>query len=83
MPYVTSIERIARQEGKVEGKAEGRVEEKAESVLRLLRRLTTESLPEDLVSALRSTVDPARLDQWFEIAADAKSVKEFRARAGI
>jgi hypothetical protein len=48
-----------------------------------LRRLTTESLPEDLVSALRGTVDPARLDQWFEIAADAKSVKEFRDRAGI
>jgi hypothetical protein len=48
-----------------------------------LKRLTTESLPEDLVSGVRGTVDPARLDQWFEIAADAKSIKEFRARAGI
>ena len=87
MPYVTSIERIARQEGieegKAEGKAEGRVEEKAESVLRLLRRRTGQSLSEDLVSAIRGTVDSARLDQWFDIAADAKSIEEFRTRAGI
>jgi hypothetical protein len=79
MPYLTSIERIARQEGKAEGKAE----EKAESVLRLLRRLATESLPEDLVATIRSTADPARLDQWFEIAANSKSVEEFRTRTGI
>ena len=34
MPYVTSIEKIAKEEGRVEG----RVEEAAELVLRLLRR---------------------------------------------
>jgi hypothetical protein len=79
VPYVTNIERIARQKGIAEGKAE----EKAESVLRLLRRLETQTIAEDLASAIRGTMDPARLDQWFEFAADAKSIDDFRNRAGI
>ena len=39
MPYVTSIERIARSEGKTEGKSEGRSEGRSEGKVQLLQDL--------------------------------------------
>ncbi|HEV3079358.1 MAG TPA: hypothetical protein VGY66_06240 [Gemmataceae bacterium] len=43
MPYVTSIERIARQEGKAEGKAEGKVEAKRKAGWRKKPTLSSDS----------------------------------------
>lgn len=38
MPYVTSIERLGRQEGRQEGRTEGRQEEAANLIIRLARK---------------------------------------------
>jgi len=38
MPYVTSVERIAKAEGKAEGEAKGKAEGAAEVILAVLRR---------------------------------------------
>jgi hypothetical protein len=65
MPYVTSIERMARDEGRAEGKAEGKTEGKAEGkvegkveggitlLLRQLRRVCGE-LPQDVERRIRA-----------------------------
>jgi hypothetical protein len=37
MPYVTSIERLAREEGRKEGREEGQVRALQESILRMLK----------------------------------------------
>ncbi len=36
MPYISSIERIGRQEGRLEGRVEGRVEERQDIIRNLL-----------------------------------------------
>lgn len=38
MPYVTSIERLGREEGRVEGRAEGRIEGKYQHALETVQR---------------------------------------------
>ena len=52
MPYVSSIERIAREEGKAEGKsgrqAEGKAEAKVETLLRLLTKRLGTPVPAEL-----------------------------------
>jgi hypothetical protein len=76
MPYVTSVERIARQEGKAEGKAE--------ALLRVLsKKIHQGQLPEDLQTAIRATLDMDKLDVWIDYALATKTVAEFREQAGI
>ena len=73
MPYVTSIEKIAKEEGRVEG----RVEEAAELVLRLLRRrwAALSSAVEQRVRALQLP----RLEALAEAVLDLKSPADLEA----
>jgi predicted transposase YdaD len=91
MPYVTSIERLAKAEGRAEGKAEGRVdgraegkaEGKADTLLQILElRLTTE-VPADLAVTVRATRDLRQLERWVDVALQANSLDEFRRLAQI
>ena len=79
MPYVSSIERIAREEGKAEGKAEAKVE----TLLRLLTKRLGTPVPAGLEEQIRSTGDPGRLDAWIDAGLEAADLADFRRRAGI
>ncbi|HEY7158381.1 MAG TPA: hypothetical protein VH575_30835 [Gemmataceae bacterium] len=84
MPYVTSIERLAREEGKAEGKAEGKVEGKAEGKADMLRRALQRRfpmpVPEEIADRIQATTDPALLDRWFDLAFDSNSLEEFQQK---
>jgi hypothetical protein len=79
MPYVSSIERIAREEGKAEGKAEAKVE----TLLRLLTKRLGTPVPADLEARIRSTGDLGRLDAWIDAGLEAADLADFRRMAGI
>jgi len=87
MPYVSSIERIAREEGKAEGKAEGIAEGKAEAKVETLLRLLTKRLgtpvPDELEACIRSTGDLAKLDAWIDAGLEAADLADFRRMARI
>lgn len=78
MPYVTSIERLAKDEGRAEGKAEGKAEGQAEGrteggsriLLKLLVRLCG-PLPHDVESRVRALSYP-------EIEALGEALLDFR-----
>ena len=75
MPYVSSIERIAREEGKTEAKVE--------TLLRLLTKRFKAALPEELEDRIRSTADLATLDAWFDTGLEASDLADFRRMCGI
>jgi hypothetical protein len=75
MPYVSSIERIAREEGKAEAKVE--------ALLRFLTKRFKTDLPAELESCIRSTDDQAKLDAWIDISGEASNLAEFRRSCGI
>ena len=83
MPYVSSIERIAREEGMIEGKIKGKAEAKAETLLRLLTKRLKTAVPEDLETCIRSTGDLAKLDAWIDAGLEAADLADFRRMAGI
>jgi hypothetical protein len=80
MPYVTSIERLAKQEGQAEGRAEGKAEGKAETLLHLLTRHYGVAVPESLATRIRSTTDSALLERWLDLIFDAPTLDEFQQR---
>ena len=75
MPYVSSIERIAREEGKAEAKVE--------TLLRLLDKRLGTPVPAELEAQIRSTGDLGRLDAWIDAGLEAADLADFRRRAGI
>jgi hypothetical protein len=75
MPYVSSIERIAREEGKAEGKVE--------TLLRLLTKRLGTAVPAELEAQIRSTDDLTRLDTWIDAGLEAADLADFRRMAGI
>lgn len=79
MPYVSSIERIAREEGKIEGEAEARIE----TLLRLLSKRFKMSVPADVEAVIRSTANSAKLDAWIDTSVEANDLAEFRRMCGI
>jgi hypothetical protein len=79
MPYVSSIERIAREKGKAEGKAEAKVE----TLLRLLAARFRVALPAEVEARIRSTADLATLDAWFDTGLEASDLADFRRMCGI
>ena len=83
MPYVSSIERIAREKGKAEGKIEGKAEAKVETLLRLLTKRLGTPVPAELEAQIRSTDDLARLDAWIDAGLEAADLADFRRMAGI
>jgi hypothetical protein len=87
MPYVSSIGRIAREEGKAEGKIEGRAEGKAEAKVEILLRLLTKrfktAIPAELEVCIRSTADLTKLDAWIDTGMEAGDMADFRRLCGI
>lgn len=67
-----------RTEGKAEGRAEGRAEGKADSVLYLLKRIAP--VREELQQKIYEETNIERLEQWLEVAAEAKSIEEFEEK---
>jgi hypothetical protein len=72
MPYVTSIERIARKDGL----QEGRLQERREMVLTLLREKFS-NLPASLLERMAAVSDMERLMALFQAAVRASSMDEF------
>ncbi len=87
MPYVSSIERIAREKGRAEGKTEGKTEGKAEANVKTLLKLLTkrfqEALPADVEARIRSTADLEKLDAWIDASLEASDLDDFRRMCGI
>jgi Putative transposase, YhgA-like len=83
MPYVSSIERIAREEGKAEGKIEGKAEAKVELLLRLLIKRYKTAIPAELEVCIRSTTDLTKLDAWIDTGLEACDLANFRRICGI
>jgi hypothetical protein len=78
MRYITSVERIARQEGLEEGLEEGRQEGVRQSILAALR-LRFGAPPADLVERLERLDDAGRLSELYERAILADSLAAFSA----
>lgn len=77
MPYITSIERIGREEGRQEGRAEGRQEGEARFAVQLLTRRFG-SLPSALQTQVeRLTVE--QLDRLSFVLLDFESMADLEA----
>ncbi len=72
MPYITSFERLAREEGKAEGRA-------AMLILVLEQRFGI-PLPEELTTRIQAVRDAAPLEQWGRLAATVASLDEFQQK---
>ncbi len=79
MPYVSSIERIAREEGEIKGKADAKVE----TLLRLLSKRFKTAIPAELEVCIRSTADLTKLDAWIDSSVEASDLADFRQMCGI
>ena len=85
MPYVTSWERMAREEGKAEGKAEGRAEGLREGLLEAIDlglelRFGKEALP--VLLRVRAMADLERLRALKASLARVASLAEFESLLG-
>jgi hypothetical protein len=80
MAYVTSIERLAKEEGKAEGRIEGQIGERAAMLIRVLEWKSKSTVTEELVARIRGTTDLAVLERWFSLALDVSSPEEFQQR---
>ena len=71
MPYVTSVERIAKNEGRTEAA----IETRQQTLIRLLRR-RFDDLPSEVAQAINATTTTEQLDEWLDRFATAKSLDE-------
>jgi hypothetical protein len=69
---LTSIERLAKQEGRAEGKAE--------LLLRALTRKYGVVVPETVSAPIRGTRDSALLEGWLDLVFEAATLEEFQQR---
>ena len=79
MPFVTSVERLAKAEGRTEGRTEGRAEGRAEGGATVLLKLLTKRwgpLPEELHQQIQSL----QIDQ---LAALGEASLDFRSRQDL
>lgn len=72
MAYVTSVERLAKEEGRIEGQAT--------MLIRALERRLKTTVPEELAAWIRGTTDLAILERWLDLAFEVASLEEFRRR---
>ena len=77
MPYVTSIERLARKEGEEEGRKEGRKEAIKEILLDLIEGRFYE-MPEDIIFLIKTIDDPQQLRNLFKQALYCEELDAFR-----
>jgi hypothetical protein len=80
---VTSIERIAREEGKMAGKPEGMAAAKVDALLRIRTKRFQPALPADMVMRIRATDDLPKLDSWIDIGLEASDLDQFRRTCRI
>jgi predicted transposase YdaD len=78
MPYVTSIERLSRQEGRETGREEGRQEGRQQGEARVLLRLITLKFgpPSEAVREQIATADSEALLRWSERILTAQTLDE-------
>jgi hypothetical protein len=74
VPYVTSVERLAKEEGRVEGRVEGQ----AEMLLRAVERKYGVAVPEPLVTRIRAGADSASLERWLDLLFASATLEEFQ-----
>ncbi len=72
MPYVTSVERLAKKEGRDEGQAE--------MLLRAMERRFGATVPEAVATQIRANTDPAMFQQWLDWVFETASMEEFQQR---
>ncbi len=90
MRYITSIERLGREEGIIQGRQEGRQEgleagrlaARRESVREVLEARFGSLSPEDLLK-IESVGDPEILRHWHRLAISASSAREFWSATGV
>ncbi len=75
MPYVTSVERIAKREGRTEAA----IETRQQTLIRLLRR-RFDDVPADVTHAINATTATEQLDDWLDRFATANSLEEMDIR---
>jgi hypothetical protein len=78
-PFLESIRKGAREEGREEGETCGL----AKAVVELLGLRLPGQIPTNLRTAIEQTRDRANLERWFKLAAMAKSLDEFRREGGL
>ncbi len=81
MPYVTSVERLAREEGRQEGRDEGLVEGLQKGVLALLQ-LKFDAVGTKIKRKVRSVHDVGRLEAVMSRVTEAKTIDEAIAPLG-
>ncbi len=70
MPYVTSVERLAKEEGRIEGQIE--------MLIGALERRLKTTVPEELAARIRGTTDRAVIEQWLDLAYAVATLEEFQ-----
>ena len=83
MPYVTTFERLARQEGKIEGKVEGKVEGAIEQTQKLLLKVLDtrfKAVPDSIPFLLKNVTDVNVLQQLFDSAMTMPTLAGFEQR---
>jgi hypothetical protein len=73
MTYVTSVERLAKQEGIEQGILRGLRESIIET---LMMRFT--AVPDAVQETLEQTDNPAQLKQWLRLAMTVESIEAFQ-----
>jgi hypothetical protein len=80
-PYITSIERLGREDGLKEGIQRGRQEGLQQGLLAVLEARFDE-VPQEIVDKVRTIEDSARLEALHREAVNAGSIAEFAAALG-
>jgi len=75
MPYVTSVERIAKNEGR----SEAAIETRQQTLIRQLRR-RFDDLPSEVTQAINATTTTQQLDEWLDQVLTASSLDEMDIR---
>ncbi len=78
MPYITSVERMGIEKGKLQGKLEGILQKGRETVIDALE-IRFENVPSDLVDAINQIEDPAILKTLHRQAITLSSLSEFQS----
>jgi len=81
MPYVTSVERIAKKIGREEGRQEGRQEGRREGIVSLLLTQLAQRFGQvpDWASQKLKSAPPESLESWGRRVFEARSLEEIFA----
>ena len=65
-----------------EGETKGKIESKADALLRVLE-LKFQTVPQEIVTAVRGTNDLGQLNRWFDAAVIAATLAGFRQATSL